>query len=55
RPRGSRTGGSGLGLAIVKHALQHHDAQLEISSIVGQGSCFAFTLPSHLVVSADPR
>lgn len=55
RSRSSRTGGSGLGLAIVKHALQHHDAQLEISSIVGQGSCFAFTLPSHLVVSADPR
>ncbi|UCQ10498.1 phosphate regulon sensor histidine kinase PhoR [Edwardsiella tarda] len=55
RSRSSRTGGSGLGLAIVKHALQHHDAQLEISSSVGQGSCFAFTLPSHLVVSTDPR
>lgn len=52
RSRG--TGGSGLGLAIVKHALNHHDARLEITSRLGQGSCFQFTLPKNLIVS-DPR
>ena len=52
KARSRQTGGSGLGLAIVKHALNHHDAQLEISSIVGEGSCFAFTLPQRLIAKA---
>lgn len=42
--RESTVGGSGLGLAIVKHALEHHDSELEIESIQGQGSTFAFTV-----------
>ncbi|MDP5254931.1 MULTISPECIES: phosphate regulon sensor histidine kinase PhoR [unclassified Vibrio] len=50
KARSRDTGGSGLGLAIVKHALSHHDSQLEISSEVGRGSQFGFTLPSRLVV-----
>ncbi|MEG2830410.1 MAG: ATP-binding protein, partial [Edwardsiella sp. (in: enterobacteria)] len=54
RSRSSRTGGSGLGLAIVKHALQHHEAQLAIDSALGQGTRFAFTLPSHLVFNGAP-
>ena len=36
-------GGSGLGLAIVKHALQRHDARLEIVSEEGKGSTFTCT------------
>jgi len=51
KARSRDTGGSGLGLAIVKHALTHHDSHLEISSEVGVGSKFAFTLPVRLVVS----
>jgi two-component system phosphate regulon sensor histidine kinase PhoR len=43
--RESAVGGSGLGLAIVKHALEHHDSELEIESIQGQGSTFSFTVP----------
>lgn len=43
--RNSRTGGTGLGLAIVKHALEAHQSSLQISSQVGQGSCFSFYLP----------
>ncbi len=39
--RGSHTGGTGLGLAIVKHVLLHHDAKLNISSQLGNGSTFA--------------
>ncbi|MDR9778975.1 ATP-binding protein, partial [Rhizobium hidalgonense] len=38
--RSRDTGGTGLGLAIVKHVLAQHGAQLEISSIVNQGSTF---------------
>nr|WP_086937659.1 phosphate regulon sensor histidine kinase PhoR [Thaumasiovibrio occultus] len=49
KARSRDTGGSGLGLAIVKHALSHHDSHLEISSEVGEGSTFAFTLPARLV------
>ncbi|EEX91530.1 phosphate regulon sensor protein phoR [Vibrio orientalis CIP 102891 = ATCC 33934] len=51
KARSRDTGGSGLGLAIVKHALTHHDSHLEISSEVGVGSKFAFTLPVRLVVN----
>ncbi|MFT2110565.1 phosphate regulon sensor histidine kinase PhoR [Marinomonas sp. 2405UD68-3] len=39
--RGSNTGGTGLGLAIVKHVLLHHDAKLDITSQVGNGSTFS--------------
>ncbi|HAS62884.1 MAG TPA: two-component system sensor histidine kinase PhoR [Vibrio sp.] len=50
KARSRDTGGSGLGLAIVKHALTHHDSHLEITSKVGVGSKFTFTLPERLVV-----
>jgi two-component system phosphate regulon sensor histidine kinase PhoR len=50
KARSRDTGGSGLGLAIVKHALTHHDAHLEIQSVVGVGSRFSFVLPSRLIV-----
>lgn len=45
--RNSATGGTGLGLAIVKHALQRHDARLEISSQVGKGSRFSCHFPKQ--------
>lgn len=54
RPDASRitaTGGTGLGLAIVKHVLLRHDATLEISSTLGQGSCFACCFPATRIVS----
>jgi len=41
RSRSRDTGGSGLGLAIVKHVLQHHQAELVITSHWGQGSEFS--------------
>ncbi|MGF1759917.1 phosphate regulon sensor histidine kinase PhoR [Photobacterium sagamiensis] len=52
KARSRETGGSGLGLAIVKHALSHHDSQLEIESMPGEGSTFSFTLPQRLVTKA---
>jgi two-component system phosphate regulon sensor histidine kinase PhoR len=41
RSRSRDTGGSGLGLAIVKHVLQHHQAELVITSHWGKGSEFS--------------
>ena len=38
--RSRERGGTGLGLAIVKHILHGHDARLEITSTLGEGSCF---------------
>ncbi|MBR9858053.1 MAG: phosphate regulon sensor histidine kinase PhoR [Gammaproteobacteria bacterium] len=55
KARSRQTGGSGLGLAIVKHALAHHDAHLDISSKVGEGSCFSFVLPEQLLVQDNPN
>ena len=43
--RNRQTGGTGLGLAIVKHVLNSHDARLEITSILGEGSEFRCIFP----------
>lgn len=47
--RTRQTGGAGLGLSIVKHALANHQSKLEISSQTGEGSCFSFSFPKHLI------
>lgn len=47
--RSRETGGTGLGLAIVKHVAQRHEAELQIESQLGQGSCFTITFPSPRV------
>lgn len=47
RSRSRETGGTGLGLAIVKHVMQRHGGSLEVSSVVGQGSCFSLNLPAQ--------
>jgi two-component system phosphate regulon sensor histidine kinase PhoR len=49
--RSRAMGGSGLGLAIVKHALQRHEAQLQITSQVGKGSAFVCHFPPRRVLS----
>lgn len=48
--RARSMGGSGLGLAIVKHALQRHDATLEIKSKEGVGSTFTCHFPRSRVI-----
>ena len=47
--RSKSRGGTGLGLAIVKHVLMRHEAQLEISSTLGQGSCFSCLFPPQRI------
>ena len=39
--RSRDSGGTGLGLAITKHALATHQSQLHVTSVLGEGSCFA--------------
>ncbi len=39
KSRSKSTGGTGLGLAIVKHIVAKHNAQLELESEAGEGTC----------------
>lgn len=45
--RSRASGGTGLGLAIVKHALEHHEAVLDVESAPGQGSSFICRFPAY--------
>jgi two-component system, OmpR family, phosphate regulon sensor histidine kinase PhoR len=49
RSRSRESGGTGLGLSIVKHVVQRHGGELRITSELGKGSRFAFTLPASRV------
>ena len=43
--RSRSSGGTGLGLAIVKQVLRRHEAELQIKSVLGQGSEFTCVFP----------
>jgi two-component system phosphate regulon sensor histidine kinase PhoR len=44
KSRNKKQGGSGLGLAIAKHIVENHDSNLEVESLVNEGTTFSFML-----------
>lgn len=51
--RSRDSGGTGLGLSIVKHILLRHDANLVITSQLGQGSTFKCVFPATRAIVPD--
>jgi signal transduction histidine kinase len=49
------TRGKGLGLALVRRIVEAHESSIEVSSVVGQGSRFSFSLPSASGSASDER
>jgi EAL domain-containing protein (putative c-di-GMP-specific phosphodiesterase class I)/CheY-like chemotaxis protein len=49
-----RFGGTGLGLAICKKLVDAMDGVFAVTSEVGQGSTFAFSLPMKVIDAAEP-
>ncbi len=39
--------GTGLGLAVVKKVIERHKGKVEITSVVGQGTCFKLYIPVY--------
>ncbi|MBM4262745.1 MAG: HAMP domain-containing protein [Deltaproteobacteria bacterium] len=51
KARSREIGGTGLGLAIVKHIVQAHKGELQIASVVNQGTTVSVRLPSTPAVN----
>ncbi len=44
-----KIGGTGLGLAITKNAIDMHHGQIQVHSVLGEGSCFDIRLPLNYI------
>ena len=45
KARSRKTGGSGLGLAIVRSMVERNNGQIQVDSIMGQGTVFTVSFP----------
>ena len=54
KARSREQGGTGLGLSIVKHIIQAHGGEVRVTSTLGQGATFCFTLPWNNQVAGQP-
>src|SRR5439155_15882818 len=52
-PGTTRSSGTGLGLALARELLHLHGSALSISSSLGEGSRFSFTLPLASAATGD--
>jgi signal transduction histidine kinase len=52
--RSRDTGGFGLGLSIVKQLVEAHGGRVGVTSVVGEGTTFTFTLPEALTEGTPP-
>ena len=55
KSRSRKTAGTGLGLAIVKHLVHAHGGDLSVTSEVGHGSRFTFTMSVAAQAAEGPR
>lgn len=51
KSRSTKTEGTGLGLAIVKHLVRAHGGEVSVTSELGRGSLFTFTMPAATQVA----
>lgn len=42
-----KVGGTGLGLALAKKIIEAHGSEIQVTSEIGKGSCFSFSLKVH--------
>ncbi len=50
RAEASGESGTGIGLSIVEQIVVHHGGRMEVTSAIGQGSCFTIVLPCEASV-----
>ncbi len=49
----TRSNGTGLGLAVVQAVIQAHQGTIQVSSVVGEGTCFTVSLPQYVNVQTE--